>query len=45
MANYLEGIKPNVDRLAQTCDELNLDLIGAISSLRDGDYSGSQRFV
>jgi hypothetical protein len=45
MAHYLEGIKPNVDRLAQTCDELNLDLIGAIASLRDGDYSGSQRFV
>jgi hypothetical protein len=45
LAMYLEGIKPNVDRLAATCDELNLDLIGAIASLRDGDLSGSQRFV
>ena len=45
LAQYLEGIKPNVDRLAQTCDELNMDLIGAITSLRDGDTSGSQRFV
>ncbi len=45
LAHYLEGIKPNVDRLAGTCDELSLDLIGAIISLRDGDTSGSQRFV
>ncbi len=45
LARYLDGIKPNVDKLAATCEELNLDLIGAIASLRDGDYSGSQRFV
>jgi uncharacterized membrane protein len=45
LASYLEGIKPNVDRLSATCEELSLDLIGAIVSLRDGDYSGSQRFV
>lgn len=45
LAHYLEGIKPNVDRLADTCEELSMDLIGAIVSLRDGDYSGSQRFV
>ena len=45
LAHYLENIKPRVDRLAETCEELNLDLISAIVSLRDGDYSGSQRFV
>lgn len=45
LAHYLEGIKPNVDRLANTCDEMGMDLIGAIVSLRDGDNSGSQRFV
>lgn len=45
LAMYLEGIKPNVDRLAATCDELHYDLLGAISSLRDGDLTGSQRFV
>ncbi|MEW6578955.1 MAG: hypothetical protein AB1435_07145 [Chloroflexota bacterium] len=45
LAHYLEGIKPNVDRLAATCEELSMDLIGAIISLRDGDYSGSQRFA
>jgi hypothetical protein len=45
LARYLEGIKPNVDRLSATCEELSMDLIGAIISLRDGDSSGSQRFV
>jgi hypothetical protein len=45
LAHYLEGIKPNVDRLSNTCDEMSMDLIGAIVSLRDGDSSGSQRFV
>ncbi len=45
LAMYLEGIKPNVDKLAETCGELSLDLMGAITSLRDGDSSGSQRFV
>ncbi len=45
LAMYLEGIKPNVDKLAATCDEFNLDLLGAISAIRDGDMSGSQRFV
>lgn len=45
LAAYLENIKPNVDRLSATCDELHYDLLGAVSSLRDGDMSGSQRFV
>jgi hypothetical protein len=45
LAHYLEGIKPNVVRLAATCEEMSGDLVGAIVSLRDGDYSGSQRFV
>jgi hypothetical protein len=45
LAHYLEGIKPNVDRLSATCEEMSMDLIGAIISLRDGDNSGSQRFV
>ncbi len=45
LAHYLEGIKPNVDRLAATCEEMSMDLVGAIISLRDSDTSGSQRFV
>jgi hypothetical protein len=45
LAAYLEGIKPNVDQMALTCQEMSQDLVGAIASLRDGDLSGSQRFV
>lgn len=45
LAQYLDNIQPNVARLAATCDELNSDLLGAVASLRDGDLSGSQRFV
>jgi hypothetical protein len=45
LAQYLENIQPNVARLAVTCDELNSDLLGAVASLRDGDLSGSLRFV
>lgn len=45
LAEYLDQIQPNVARLASTCEELDHDLIGAIISLRDGDLSGSQRFI
>lgn len=45
LAQYLDNIQPNVARLAATCEELDSDLMGAIASLRDGDLSGSQRFV
>lgn len=45
LAAYLDNIRPHVERLAATCDELHSDLLGAIISLRDGDYSGSQRFT
>ncbi len=45
MAAYLENIQPHIRRLAAICDELHSDLLGAIASIRDGDYTGSQRFV
>jgi hypothetical protein len=44
IANYLERIKPNVEKLGEKCDELKLDLYGAVVSYRDGDDSGSKRF-
>jgi uncharacterized protein YukE len=44
-AKWLDAIKPKIDYLAETCEELSMDLEGAITSLRDGDTSGSQRFV
>lgn len=45
LARYLDGIKPKCETLADTCNEMQGDLRGAISALKNGDYSGSQRFV
>lgn len=45
LARYLDNIKPKVDTLAKDTAELSKDCIGAVRSLRDGDKSGSQRFV
>jgi hypothetical protein len=45
IAAYLDNIAPKVEKLAATNKELKQDLQGAIVSLRDGDQSGSQRFV
>jgi len=44
LANYLDNIKPHVDRLGEKFSELSYDLMGAIISYRDGDTSGSKRF-
>jgi len=41
---YLSRIKPQVDKLAEKCAELNFDLMGAVVAYRDGDTSGSKRF-
>jgi hypothetical protein len=45
LAAYLDNIRPHVGRLAATCQEMSGDLRGAIVALRDGDYSGSLRFI
>ncbi|MBN1285487.1 MAG: WXG100 family type VII secretion target [Anaerolineae bacterium] len=45
LAAYLENIKPNVDKLAETTDELSQDLRNAVSIIRDGDTTVSSRFA
>ncbi|MEQ8672802.1 MAG: type VII secretion target [Aggregatilineales bacterium] len=45
MARYLEGIKPNLERLAATCEEMSGDLNSAVAYYRDGDTEASQKFV
>lgn len=45
LANYLERIEPKVKRMAQKMEELSGDVTSAIKAYRDGDMSGSQRFV
>ena len=44
-AAYADRIRPNVDRAAKKMHELSNDITGAIKAYRDGDMSGSQRFV
>jgi len=45
LAKYLDNIKPKVEKLSKDTEELSKDCTGAVKSLRDGDKSGSQRFV
>jgi hypothetical protein len=45
LAYYLDNIATKCKTLSATCVEMDGDLQGAIKALRDGDYSGSTRFV
>ncbi|MDW8299639.1 MAG: hypothetical protein RML95_09910 [Anaerolineae bacterium] len=45
LAYYLDNIATKCKTLSETCIEMDGDLQGAIKALRDGDYSGSTRFV
>lgn len=44
-AAFVDRIRPNVDKLAQKMHELSGDITSAIRAYRDGDLSGSKRFV
>jgi len=44
-AAYIHNLRDGIGEIANICSELNGDLNGAVKALRDGDYSGSQRFV
>ena len=44
-AAYADRIRPNVDKAAQKMHELSGDINSAIKAYRDGDLSGSKRFV
>lgn len=44
-AAYLDKIEPNVKKAAAKMKELNGDVLSAIASYRDGDNSGSRRFI
>lgn len=45
VSTYIDRIKPNVKRAADKMRELSGDIQGAIKAYRDGDLSGSKRFV
>jgi hypothetical protein len=44
-AAYIDRIEPNVKNAGAKMKELNTDILSAIASYRDGDNSGSKRFV
>ncbi len=45
VAAYADRIRPNVDKAAQKMHELSRDITSAIKAYRDGDRSGSTRFM
>lgn len=42
---YIETLLQNMEKLAEICDEMKLDLHGAVSSMQDGDDQGRKRFI
>lgn len=44
-AAFVDRIRPNVDKAGQKMHELSGDINSAIKAYRDGDLSGSKRFV
>jgi hypothetical protein len=44
-AAYIDRIEPNVKKAAAKMNELSQDVVSAIRSYRDGDNSGSRRFI
>lgn len=45
VAAYADRIRPNVDKAAKKMHELSGDITSAIRAYRDGDLSGSKRFI
>lgn len=45
VATFIDRILPNIKRVAAKMKELSGDVTGAIKAYRDGDLSGSRRFV
>ena len=44
-AAYADRIRPNVEKAANKMHELSGDIVSAIKAYRDGDTSGSKRFI
>ncbi len=44
LAQWLEGIKPHVDKLSKMSHEVNQDILSAIKFVQTGDTDGSRRF-
>jgi hypothetical protein len=44
-AAYADRIRPNVEKAANKMHELSGDITSAVRAYRDGDLSGSKRFI
>jgi len=44
-AMYIDRIQPNVRKAGEKMKELNGDITSAVHAYRDGDTSGSNRFI
>jgi hypothetical protein len=45
VAAYIDNILPNIRRAAEKLKEISGDIMSAIKAFRDGDMTGSRRFV
>jgi hypothetical protein len=41
---YMTNIKPPLDRLAEKCAEINIDLLAAVQSYTESDLEGKTKF-
>lgn len=44
VANYIDNIRPQIEDVAEKCEELNKDLDASVQSYEQGDELGSTRF-
>ncbi|MCA9994785.1 MAG: hypothetical protein KDE56_03490 [Anaerolineales bacterium] len=44
VAHYIDTIRPQIEEIANKCDELNRDLEASVKAYEQGDAEGSARF-
>ena len=44
VANYIDSIRPQIEDIAEKCEELNKDLDASVNAYEQGDELGSTRF-
>ena len=44
VARFIDAIKPDIERMAQKCAELNKDLNASVDAFERGDEQGATRF-
>lgn len=44
VANYIDQVRPQIEEIAQKCEELNTDLMASADAYERGDALGAARF-